>query len=63
MAKLYDKNLKAVLNKIHTKVFTLTDGNGLGARVSPHGKISWQYRYKIDARVRGWILETIQIFH
>lgn len=50
MGKLYDKNLKAVINKKHPKIFTLTDGEGLGARVSVKGKISWQYRYKIDGK-------------
>lgn len=48
MAKLYDKHLKVVLNKKHEKQFTLTDGEGLGARVSAHGKVRWQFRYKID---------------
>lgn len=50
MGKLYDKHLKAVLNKTHTKVFTLTDGKGLGARVSKKGKVRWQYRYKINGK-------------
>jgi integrase len=50
MAKLYDKHLKVVLNKKHEKQFTLTDGEGLGARVSAHGKVRWQFRYKIDSQ-------------
>ncbi|AWG80401.1 MULTISPECIES: tyrosine-type recombinase/integrase [Vibrio harveyi group] len=50
MGKLYDKNLKAVLNKTHPKVFTLTDGKGLGARVSEKGKVRWQYRYKLNGK-------------
>lgn len=50
MGKLYDKHLKAVQNKPHPKVFTLTDGEGLGARVSVKGKVRWQYRYKIDGK-------------
>lgn len=50
MSKLYDKNLKAVLNKNHPKTFTLTDGKGLGARVSERGKVRWQYRYKVDGK-------------
>lgn len=48
MGKLYDKHLKTVLHKQHPKGFTLTDGLGLGARVSEKGKVRWQYRYKID---------------
>ncbi|WP_260608196.1 tyrosine-type recombinase/integrase [Vibrio cholerae] len=48
MGKLYDKHLKAVLNKSHLKVFTLTDGDGLGARVSLQGNVRWQFRYKIN---------------
>ncbi len=48
MGKLYDKHLKVVLNKIQPKVIVLSDGAGLGARVSKQGKIRWQFRYKID---------------
>lgn len=48
--KLYDKNIRAVFNKVHPKAFELSDGRGLGARVSPLGKVRWQYRYKIDGR-------------
>lgn len=50
MAKLYDKHLKAVLNKSHSDVFEMTDGLGLSARVSKTGKVRWQYRYKVDGR-------------
>lgn len=48
MAKLYDKQLKALLNKPHDKTTVYSDGDGLGARVSPMGKIRWQFRYKIE---------------
>lgn len=48
MGKLYDKHLRAVLNKPRDKIFILTDGGGLGARVSLRGKIRWQYRYKVE---------------
>ncbi|UXI01132.1 tyrosine-type recombinase/integrase [Photobacterium sp. TY1-4] len=48
MNKLFDKNLKAALNKPRDKTVVLNDGGGLGARVSPLGKVRWQYRYKID---------------
>lgn len=50
MGKLYDKHLKVVLNKKQEKVLTLTDGNGLGARISVLGKVRWQYRYKIEGQ-------------
>ncbi|GAA4887604.1 tyrosine-type recombinase/integrase [Ferrimonas pelagia] len=50
MAKLYDKSLKAVHNKRHPRVLTLTDGDGLGARVSTLGKVRWQLRYKIEGK-------------
>ncbi|EKO3966254.1 site-specific integrase [Vibrio fluvialis] len=48
MGKLYDKHLKTALNKSHPKVFILTDGEGLGARVSLKGNVRWQFRYKIN---------------
>ncbi|NIY92588.1 tyrosine-type recombinase/integrase [Vibrio diazotrophicus] len=50
MGKLYDKHLKAALGKDHEKEFVLTDGHGLSARVSPKGKVRWQYRYKIGGK-------------
>ncbi|MDF0534927.1 tyrosine-type recombinase/integrase [Shewanella sp. A32] len=48
MGKLYDKHLKVLLGKSQDNVKTLSDGDGLGARVSIQGKIRWQFRYKID---------------
>ncbi|MEL7290641.1 MAG: integrase arm-type DNA-binding domain-containing protein [Pseudomonadota bacterium] len=50
MGKLYDKHLKSVVGKNHAKAFVLTDGHGLGARVSAKGKVRWQYRYKIGGQ-------------
>jgi integrase len=50
MNKLYEKQLKAVLNKKQDELLTLSDGLGLGARVSLNGKISWQYRYKMKGK-------------
>lgn len=63
MGKLYDKNLKMVLNKNHPKGFTLTDGEGLGARVSEQGKVRWQYRYKIEGKNKRVDLGTIRPSH
>ena len=48
MSKLYDKHLKVVLNRAQSKIVVLSDGGGLGARVSKLGKVRWQFRYKID---------------
>lgn len=50
MGKLFDKHLKAVLNRNHKKTFVLSDGEGLGARVSPLGAVQWQFRYYIDKK-------------
>ncbi|EIO4608171.1 tyrosine-type recombinase/integrase [Vibrio parahaemolyticus] len=50
MAKLYDKKLKALLNKSQERTTVHSDGDGLGARVSPQGKIRWQFRYKVDGK-------------
>ncbi|HIF9499219.1 TPA: Arm DNA-binding domain-containing protein, partial [Photobacterium damselae] len=50
MAKLYDKKLKALLNKPQERTTVHSDGDGLGARVSPQGKIRWQFRYKVDGK-------------
>lgn len=48
MGKLFDKHLKAALNKKNSKTIVLSDGDGLGARVSPKGRIQWQLRYYYD---------------
>ncbi|HCG5094244.1 TPA: tyrosine-type recombinase/integrase [Vibrio parahaemolyticus] len=50
MGKLFDKHLKAVLNRNHKKTFVLSDGEGLGARISPLGAVQWQFRYYIDKK-------------
>jgi integrase len=50
MSRLYDKQLKAVLDRPQTKVKILSDGDGLGARLSLQGKIRWQFRYKIEGK-------------
>ncbi|MFM2588624.1 tyrosine-type recombinase/integrase [Vibrio sp. TBV020] len=50
MAKLYDKQLKSLLNKAQEKTLVYSDGNGLGARVSPQGKVRWQFRYKVEGK-------------
>lgn len=50
MGKLYDKQIKAVLGQKSGSVFELSDGGGLGIRVSPSGKVRWQFRYKIHGK-------------
>ncbi|MGR5305372.1 tyrosine-type recombinase/integrase [Vibrio mediterranei] len=50
MGKLYDKQIKAVLGQKSGAVFELSDGGGLGIRVSPSGKVRWQFRYKIHGK-------------
>lgn len=50
MAKLYDKQLKSLLNKAQEKTLVYSDGNGLGARISPQGKVRWQFRYKVEGK-------------
>ncbi|WP_064601610.1 tyrosine-type recombinase/integrase [Photobacterium sp. J15] len=46
MSKLTTKQLDAILGKPQKKRYTLSDGNGLGARVSLKGKVSWELRYR-----------------
>ncbi|MGR5430191.1 tyrosine-type recombinase/integrase [Vibrio astriarenae] len=50
MGQLHDKKLRALLNKPRDEMLILTDGEGLSVRVSPKGKIRWQYRYKIQGQ-------------
>ncbi|MBW8186569.1 tyrosine-type recombinase/integrase [Shewanella nanhaiensis] len=50
MAKLYDKKLKALLNKPQEKTTTFSDGDGLGVRVSLQGNLRWQFRYKVEGK-------------
>ncbi|WP_110665122.1 tyrosine-type recombinase/integrase [Salinicola halophilus] len=45
---LTDTWLKAQLNREHDATFTKADRDGLAARVSPKGKITFQIRYRID---------------
>jgi integrase len=43
---LSNAKLKAFLNKPQLKRFDLTDRDGLAARISEHGRITFQYRYR-----------------
>ncbi|MFT6835773.1 MAG: hypothetical protein ACJA0H_001813, partial [Francisellaceae bacterium] len=44
-----NSKLKSLLNKPQLKRFELTDRDGLGARVTQTGSISFQYRYRFQA--------------
>jgi hypothetical protein len=44
-----NSKLKSLLNKPQLKRFELTDRDGLGARVTQTGSISFQYRYRFHA--------------
>ncbi|MDH1313573.1 Arm DNA-binding domain-containing protein [Shewanella xiamenensis] len=47
---LYETSLRALNGKSQPKPLELSDGRGLGVRVSKEGKIRFQYRYKIQGR-------------
>jgi len=43
---LSDSKLKSLLNKKHPKRFDIADRDGLSIRVSVHGRLTFQYRYR-----------------
>lgn len=47
---LYETSLRALNGKSQPKPLELSDGRGLGVRVSKEGKIRFQYRYKIHGQ-------------
>ncbi|PMG72861.1 integrase [Shewanella sp. 10N.286.51.B7] len=47
---LYETTLRGLNNKPQTASVTLTDGKGLGVRISMQGKVRFQFRYKINGR-------------
>ncbi|WP_219822480.1 tyrosine-type recombinase/integrase [Shewanella insulae] len=47
---LYETTLRALVGKPQSKVKELTDGKGLGVRISKLGKLSFQFRYKISGK-------------
>lgn len=47
---LFEKSLRAYYGKPQAKTLTLTDGKGLGVRVSVLGKMRFQFRYKINGQ-------------
>lgn len=47
---LSDTWLKTQLNRTHEKAFIRTDRDGLGARISPKGKITFQVRYRLNKK-------------
>jgi integrase len=49
--KLKDRTLQKYYDKAQPKQLTLADGDGLSARVSPLGGISWLYRYRLGGKI------------
>lgn len=49
---LSNSKLKHILNKPQSKRFDLTDRDGLAARVSEHGRITFQYRYRFNKKLK-----------
>jgi integrase len=47
---LYETSLRALNGKPQSKTQELSDGKGLGVRVSRQGKIRFQFRYKIEGQ-------------
>jgi len=47
---LSNSKLKIFLNKPQSKRFDLTDRDGLAARISEHGRITFQYRYRYKGK-------------
>lgn len=49
---LTDTWLRANLGKVREKTLVKADRDGLGARISPTGKITWQYRYRYNGQAK-----------
>lgn len=47
---LSDTWLKTQINRTHERAFTRSDRDGLGARISPKGKITFQVRYRLNKK-------------
>lgn len=53
---LSDTKLRSLLNKKHDKLRTFTDRDSLSVRVTPHGKIIFQYRYRFQGKAKRYDL-------
>jgi integrase len=53
---LSDTKLRSLLNKKHDKLLTITDRDALSVRVTPHGKIIFQYRYRFQGKAKRYDL-------
>jgi integrase len=53
---LSDTKLRSLLNKKHDKLRTITDRDSLSVRVTPHGKIIFQYRYRFQGKAKRYDL-------
>jgi integrase len=49
---LSDTKLKSILNKPYTGLPELTDGDGLGVRISQKGTIAFQFRYRWNGKAQ-----------
>ncbi|WP_318470764.1 tyrosine-type recombinase/integrase [Photobacterium leiognathi] len=50
MGRLYEKTLRALLNKTRESIQVLSDGDGLSVRISLLGKMRWQFRYRLGKK-------------
>jgi hypothetical protein len=57
---LSDTQLRAIHVKPYTGKLELTDANGLSARVTPLGTISFQYRYRWEGNPMGLSIGSYQ---
>lgn len=53
---LSDTKLRSMLNKKHDKLLTITDRDSLSVRVTPHGKVIFQYRYRFQGKAKRYDL-------
>ena len=53
---LSDTKLRSLLNKKHDTLRTITDRDSLSVRVTPHGKIIFQYRYRFQGKAKRYDL-------
>lgn len=49
---LSDTKLRSLLNKKYDKLRTITDRDSLSVRVTPYGKIIFQYRYRFQGKAK-----------
>ena len=55
---LTDSKLKSLLNKVSDKVAVFADRDSMSARISPKGKIVFQYRYRHEGKQKRYDIGT-----